>query len=107
MLLDAGRATPAFATRCDFLHGNPTALLIVEFHDDSAEKVASRIAGLVGDPEAMGSSTASTKLLDLERQDDLWKLRTSGLGLLMSKPGDAQSHAFVEDTAVDPTRLRD
>ncbi|MCH7839974.1 MAG: 4Fe-4S dicluster domain-containing protein, partial [Planctomycetes bacterium] len=107
MILDAGRANPAFATRCDFLHGNPTALLIVEFHDDSAEKVASRIAGLVGDPEAMGSSTAGTKLLDSKRQADLWKLRTSGLGLLMSKPGDAQSHAFVEDTAVDPARLRD
>ena len=42
-----------------------------------------------------------------ERQQNVWNLRKAGLGLLMSNPGDTQPHAFVEDSAVDPGRLRE
>ncbi len=107
MILDAGRANAALAKRCTFLQGDPNALLIVEFHDQDAVTVESRIEGLLRDASAMKSSTAHSTIIDPQRQADVWKLRSSGLGLLMSKPGDAQSYAFVEDTAVDPKRLRD
>jgi len=35
------------------------------------------------------------------------KLRTLALGLSMAEKGDAKAISFVEDTAVDPARLRD
>ncbi len=107
LILDAARANPAIAKRCDFLQGDPSALLLVEFLDDDAESLSSRMDKLSDDADARGSSFAACKLIEPEQQTDLWNLRKSGLGLLMSKPGDAQPYAFVEDTAVDPGRLRE
>lgn len=107
LILDAARANSLLGRRCDFLQGDPSALLIVEFCDDDAATVASRIDALAADVEATKSSFALSKVLGTDRQADVWKLREAGLGLLMSQPGDAQPHAFVEDTAVEPSRLRE
>jgi Fe-S oxidoreductase/FAD/FMN-containing dehydrogenase len=107
LIVDAGRANAAMARRFDFLAGDPAALLVVEFFEDRDTSLASRVERLLSDREVMGTTYATSKVLQLARQADVWKLRTSGLGLLMSKPGDAQPYAFVEDSAVDPSRLRD
>ncbi|MFH1109749.1 MAG: FAD-linked oxidase C-terminal domain-containing protein [Planctomycetota bacterium] len=107
LIVDAGRANAALAPRFDFLRGDPAALLVVEFFDDSDTALASRIDGLSNDREVMGAVYAASHVLEPGWQADVWKLRTSGLGLLMSKPGDAQPYSFVEDSAVDPSRLRD
>jgi len=107
LILDAGRANPALRTSCDFLHGDPADILIVEFQDDDDSTLASRMDDLAADANVISSSFATTKVLDTANQTDVWNLRKAGLGLLMSKPGDAQPQAFVEDSAVDPSRLRD
>jgi len=107
LILDAGRANKALAGRCSFLQGDPSALLIVEFIDDEADRLASRINALAADSDVMGVSFAVSTVLEPNRQVDVWNLRKSGLGLLMSKPGDEQPHTFVEDSAVDPSRLRE
>jgi len=107
LIVDAGRANAALARRFDFLAGDPAALLVIEFFDERATDLASRVEKLLSDREVTGATYAACKVVDPIRQADVWKLRTSGLGLLMSKPGDAQPYAFVEDSAVDPSRLRD
>jgi len=107
LIVDAGRANAAMARRFDFLVGDPAALLVVEFFDDSDTSLASRVEILLSDREVTGATYSASRVLDPVRQADVWKLRTSGLGLLMSKPGDAQPYAFVEDSAVDPSRLRE
>ncbi|MEK7731952.1 MAG: FAD-binding oxidoreductase, partial [Planctomycetota bacterium] len=107
LIVNAGRANAAMARRFDFLMGDPAALLVVEFFDDSDTSLASRVEELLSDREVTGATYSAGKVLEPVRQADVWKLRTSGLGLLMSKPGDAQPYAFVEDSAVDPSRLRE
>lgn len=107
LIVDAGRANAAMARRYDFLAGDPAALLVVEFFDDSDTSLALRVEKLLSDREVTGATYSVGKVLEPVRQADVWKLRTSGLGLLMSKPGDAQPYAFVEDSAVDPPRLRE
>jgi len=107
LIVDAGRANAALAPRFDFLVGDPAALLVVEFFDDRDTALASRVERLLSDREVTIATYSASKVFDPVRQADVWKLRTSGLGLLMSKPGDAQPYAFVEDSAVDPSRLRD
>ena len=107
LIVDAGRANAAMARRFDFLVGDPAALLVVEFFDDGDTSLASRVEELLSDREVTGATYSAGKVLEPVRQADVWKLRTSGLGLLMSKPGDAQPYAFVEDSAVDPSRLRE
>ncbi len=107
LIIEAGRAFPTLRGRCDFLQGDPTALLVVEFQGDDAKAISSHLDALAADSTLMRNTYAVTKLVEPYRQAGVWEMRKAGLGLLMSKPGDAQPHAFVEDTAVDPARLRE
>ncbi len=106
LIIHAGRSNPVLFGRCGFLKGDPAAVLIVEFFDDDAVPLTDRIDRFIACGEVPAAYTVS-KVLHGAKQTDVWSLRKSGLGLLMSKPGDRQPHAFVEDTAVDPSRLRD
>ena len=105
-ILEAGRSNGAINRRCGFLKGDAAALVIVEFFDDDAAGLVSRVDALLADGAARGRCVTTTRVLDPDQQKAIWELRKAGLGLLMSKPGDRQPYAFVEDTAVDPLRLR-
>ncbi len=89
------------------MEGMPEAILVVEFFADSQDDLNDRIERFIADPEIRRVSYAATKQLDAFAQADVWNLRKSGLGLLMSRPGDAQPYSFIEDAAVDPARLAD
>lgn len=107
LILDAREKLPNLARRCDFIEGDPEALLVVEFHGDNDDQLNQTLASLSADDEAQAGAYACATINELSRQDDLWALRRSGLGLMMSRPGDDQPLAFVEDSAVDPARLRE
>ena len=106
-IVNAGLANPTIAPRCGFLSGRPGALIIVEFFAESEQELATRMDALVADERVMSACYAHACATTPDAQRDVWNLRTSGLGLLMSKPGDRQPYAFIEDSAVDPARLRD
>jgi FAD/FMN-containing dehydrogenase/Fe-S oxidoreductase len=105
-IIDAGRSNAAISRRCGFLQDDPEAILVVEFFANGTDVLTPRIAALVAETSALGAYAATT-VPDGSQQADVWKLRTSGLGLLMSRPGDAQPYSFIEDSAVDPVRLRE
>jgi len=106
-ILQAARTHLSLANRCGFLRGDPNALLIVEFFADDSATLASRLERLAADDAVKGAAFAAERVLDPAIQTDVWNLRKSGLGLLMSRPGDRQPYGFVEDSAVDPGRLRE
>ena len=106
-VMDAGRLNLDIAQRCDFLEGDPGALLVVEMYGDTVAEVEARLEEVTADPAVAKMIYASPKVLERQRQVDVWNLRKAGLGLLMSRPGDRQPYGFVEDTAVDPARLHD
>ncbi len=106
-IIAAGRTNARIARQRGFLRGTPTAILAVEFQGDDASEVAAFVGKLCADRAAVSAASEVAKLESAADQAAFWDLRKSGLGLLMSKPGDAQSHAFVEDSAVDPDRLSD
>ena len=106
-ILDAAKANPAMARKRWFLQGDPEALLGVELYDEDAAGLKRRLADLAADLKARSSGFAWPIITDPDKQNDVWEVRKAGLGLLMSKPGDPQPYAFVEDTAVDPARLHD
>lgn len=107
LLLDATRNNPVMARKRWFLQGDPHALLAVELFDDDADRLRKRLDNLVADLQAHALGYAWPILAEAAAQQDVWEVRKAGLGLLMSKPGDDQPCAFVEDTAVDPARLHD
>lgn len=107
MIIKAGLRNPALSAGCGFLHGEPKALLVVELFGGSESETAEKLQAVADDSEATATSSAKPIILDNDNQKDVWALRNAGLGLLMSTPGDQQSYAFVEDSAVDPARLAD
>ncbi|MCC7291104.1 MAG: FAD-binding protein [Phycisphaerales bacterium] len=106
-LLDATRGHPAYESKRHFLGGDPEAILVVELFGESEAEVAQQVAALTAECGQMPEARATVEVMDPIKQQDVWAIRKAGLGLLMSIPGQAQSNSFVEDTAVDPSRLRE
>ncbi len=107
MILDAAHRGAGNLRVESFITADPGAVLIVEFFGESSDAAAERVKRFVDAAGAEGIGLPAVPVLDPRQQAQVWSVRTSGLGLMMSKPGERQSHAFVEDTAVDPAKLKD
>ncbi len=107
LIVSAGRNNATISQQCEFISGNPKALLAIELYDDNATSLTARLGAITSDHDVMAKTYHAESLIQLDKQQSVWQLRKAGLGLLMSQPGDHQPIAFVEDSAVDPTKLRD
>ncbi|MFC7020316.1 MULTISPECIES: FAD-binding and (Fe-S)-binding domain-containing protein [Haloarcula] len=122
VLVDMASETAEFADVVEMLPEGTTAVLLVEFYaDDDAEgkqKVADLLAdrtdGVTTEAEPTDGGIAleaPVRAFDaLEAHDEaerqrFWKLRKSGLPILLSRTTDAKHVAFIEDTAIPPERL--
>ncbi len=90
-LLHLARAVPAYAHLLWFAHGDPAALLVIEFSGDDSRK-------LKGLAEKLGKNVVIAETPEQQRQ--VWAVRKVGLGLLMSRPGDVKAFHFIEEIAV-------
>ena len=106
-MLDKTRGRIEFAPLRSFIHGDPGAVLLVEFFGQSEEELSGKIGRLKTDLDARGLGNYLYRALEAEEQARIWELRRAALGLTMSQTGDAKAISFVEDTAVPPQRLRD
>ncbi len=73
------------------------AILIVEFYDDVAERLALLAAKKLG-----LRTTICTKPVEMNL---VWAMRKAGLSLLTGRKGAAKPVAFIEDAAVRPAQL--
>ena len=124
VLIDLARDTAEFAPVTEILPDGTGAVLVVEFYADSDEEGRRKVANLLADrcptvePEAEPDPEetrltleAETHAFDaIEAHDDeertkVWKLRKSGLPILLSRTTDEKHVAFIEDTAVPPENL--
>jgi FAD/FMN-containing dehydrogenase/Fe-S oxidoreductase len=106
-ILDATKDNPAMQRRRWFLQGDPAALLTVEFYDEDEASLKRRMDELVAALERDQIGYAYTRIDEPAKQEDVWAVRKGGTGLLMSQPGPTQPYDFVDDCAVDPSRLAD
>ena len=90
-----------------FISGDPGALLCVEFYADHTAELPPRLRALEADLTSHGYGYRCFHALDLPAQAGIWSVREAGLGLSMAMKDDNKSLSFVEDTAVEPARLRD
>ncbi|WP_254527858.1 FAD-binding and (Fe-S)-binding domain-containing protein [Natrinema gelatinilyticum] len=122
VLIDLARDTAEFGPVTEILPEGTNAVLLVEFYADDSDHGREQVAGLLADrvPSATPASDpiedapvseAETLALEaLEAYDDaerakLWKLRKSGLPILLSRTTDEKHISFIEDTAIPPARL--
>jgi FAD/FMN-containing dehydrogenase/Fe-S oxidoreductase len=98
VMIRLARGVPAYANQLGFVKGDPAALLVVEFAGDSQSELDARL-GQLG-PEAVRARSSA-------EQEQIWSVRRVGLGLLMSRVGDAKPLPFIEDVAVPVEVLGD
>ncbi len=105
MVLDMTRAQVEYARRITFVEGDPAALLVVEFAGESREDVLERLGAMESGLAGARMGYAVVRATDFPSQDNIWRIRKAGQGLLQGVKGDAKPITFVEDTAVPPERL--
>ena len=104
-IIAACRSNPGFRRFAEFIEGNPGGLLYVEFYGDSEAELEERLDRLRADFENRRTGYYMSTTTDASKQRTWWRVRESGLGLMMSVRGDAKPIAFIEDTAVAPEKL--
>jgi FAD/FMN-containing dehydrogenase/Fe-S oxidoreductase len=89
-----------------FIIGEPKAILMVEFFDETVEGIARQANVFIEALKEKNLGYAYPVLHGAET-DKAWDLRKAGLGLLRNEPGDTQPVNLIEDCAVDAEDLPD
>ncbi len=106
-ILASTKLNPEASRLRDFLHGDPEAILIIEFFGDAPVEMPAKLDALEADLRRRNLGCNYHRATGPAEQARIWKLRTLALGLSMAEKGDAKAISFVEDTAVAPEHLRD
>ncbi len=122
VLIDLARDTAEFGPVTEILPDGTNAVLLVEFYAEDADHGKEQVAGLLadrlpsatpaGEPSASAPETEAETLAiealeayEKEERAQLWKLRKSGLPILLSRTTDEKHISFIEDTAIPPAQL--
>ncbi|MBI2367426.1 MAG: FAD-binding protein [Deltaproteobacteria bacterium] len=105
MILGLARGNIVQSQRLGFVQGNPSSLLMVEYAGETEEEVKAQVAKLEELRKRKKIGYASTLAFKPEEVKAIWGVRKAGLGLLLGTRGDKKPIAFVEDTAVEPSKL--
>jgi FAD/FMN-containing dehydrogenase/Fe-S oxidoreductase len=93
MLIELARENPAYRPLLSPIMGDPAAVLAVEYQGDDLKQLS-------GKESLLAPFGLVVPLLGPREQDQFWKARKVGLGILQSKRGDAKPTTFIEDAAV-------
>ncbi|MGQ0647988.1 MAG: FAD-binding and (Fe-S)-binding domain-containing protein [Gemmatimonadaceae bacterium] len=105
-ILDLARRSTAHRSLLSILEGEPGALLFVEFYGDSSGEARTAAERLEQKWRTHGHAYATLRAESAAELERFRELRKAGQGLLLAAgQGRERSIAFVEDTAVDPSRL--
>ncbi|QCJ45618.1 FAD-binding and (Fe-S)-binding domain-containing protein [Haloprofundus sp. MHR1] len=125
VLLSLARDTAEFADVVGLLPEGTDSVLLVEFYAEDDDHGRQRVADLVADRVNRELSTADPSpgaadktekeryaVTAMEAHDDetmakFWKMRKSGLPILLSRTSDAKHIAYIEDTAIPAENLPD
>ncbi|HIV57747.1 MAG TPA: FAD-binding oxidoreductase [Candidatus Stackebrandtia faecavium] len=79
--------------------------LMIQFHGDDRDDVKRRADALIEDVSSGSRAPTVAYLDDPAMEDELWKVRESGLGASAYPLGVTEARPGWEDSAVDPARL--
>jgi FAD/FMN-containing dehydrogenase/Fe-S oxidoreductase len=124
VLLDLARNTEEFGDLvAEMVPAETGAVLLVEFYAETDRAGKQKVANLLADRRPTATATAvpdegagdttdapvlalgADEAHDEAEREQFWKLRKSGLPILLSRTSDAKHISFIEDTAVPPERL--
>ena len=105
MIINLGRNSLEISRSMGFIEGNPAALVLVEFYGENETELRSKLNAMEAALKREKSGYAYVRVFDPAEQAAIWKVRKAGLGLLLGMKGERKPIAFVEDCAVDPSKL--
>lgn len=113
VLLDLARNTEEFGNVVGLLPESTDSVLLVEFYADSDADGRRKVADLIDDrvqeePTAEHTDRHAHHALeahDADRRETFWKMRKSGLPILLSRTTDEKHASFIEDTAIPVEKL--
>ena len=123
VLLELAADTAEFSDVVGELPPETNSVLLVEFYADSDDEGRRQVADLVADradgvdtvaepsPSAATTTAQPTRAVaameahDADERARFWKMRKSGLPILLSRTSDAKHISFIEDCAVPPEHL--
>ncbi|MBX2816336.1 MAG: FAD-binding oxidoreductase, partial [Saprospiraceae bacterium] len=95
------------ARSCHVVQGDPAAVLIIEFYDDTHDKIQARAHSLIEELRQAGLGYAFPIHPEGEAYRDVWTIRKKGLGLMLGMKTDKKPIAFIEDAAIPLEHLPD
>ena len=123
VLLGLAADTAEFGDVVGMLPEGTNAVLLVEFYADDDDHGREQVTELLADrcPSAVGgdeatdggaavsaeavNATGAMEAHDAETRAKFWKMRKSGLPILLGRTSDAKHIAFIEDTAIPAENL--
>lgn len=105
LIIDAALRDQSIKNDLHFITPQTQAIMAIEWFADSNSELNDRIDKFTNDMTHKNIGFIRQPMFDAHQQQTVWEMRKRGLGLLMSRPGDVQPYAFVEDSAVPPERL--
>ena len=104
MIMDFTIGHPEYQKNRFFIEGDPAALLMVEFMDDSRQALDAKMKATIEALQAASLGYAYPILYNADTKY-AWDIRKAGLGLLRNLRGDAQPVNLIEDCAVSTNDL--
>ncbi|UPM41680.1 FAD-binding and (Fe-S)-binding domain-containing protein [Halocatena salina] len=111
VLLDLARNTEEFEDVVGLLPESTDSVLLVEFYADSDADGRRQVADLIDDRVTDTTDHAdrlarhALEAHDADRRATFWKMRKSGLPILLSRTTDEKHASFIEDTAIPVEQL--
>ena len=104
-VLNLSRTNLTTSRHCQFLEGNPAAILIVEFYGETQEEVSSRPKLMIDHLRDQQFGYAYPLFPEGKDYDDVWTIRKKGLGLMLGMKGDKKPLPFIEDAGIPKEHL--
>lgn len=104
-IIEMGKSSPSMKNKLDWLKGTPEAIFAVEFSGENLADLEARIGKFANEMHYRQVGYSQLVLIDKNEIQNVWAIRKSGLGLLLSKHTYSRSYAFVEDVSVAPDKL--
>jgi FAD/FMN-containing dehydrogenase/Fe-S oxidoreductase len=100
-IIEASREMPEFeSTMRRYVHGEPDALLLVEFAGEEGAELDEQMDALDGCMERLGYANSVIRVPGASAQGEVWSVRSAGLNIVSNLRGDAKPVSVIEDCAV-------
>ncbi|MDQ7040219.1 MAG: FAD-linked oxidase C-terminal domain-containing protein [Rhodothermus sp.] len=106
--IEATRRAPGYAPRlATFIQGKPGAVLITEYFGETEAELVHKLDTLAAALQRTGQGYAMVRVLQPEHIQNVWSVRSEGVGLVMGVRGDHKPIPVIEDAAVPVEHLAD